>query len=82
VLENRVLRRIFGPERQPVTGQRKIHDEELHNLYKYYSDDQIKEDEVSGACSTQGKMRNALEILVGFEIFMAVITKILGCSAV
>jgi hypothetical protein len=34
-----VLRRIFGPERDEVTGGwRKLHDEELHNLYsiKYY----------------------------------------------
>jgi hypothetical protein len=34
VLENRVLRRIFGPERDEVTGDlRKLHNEELHNLY-------------------------------------------------
>jgi hypothetical protein len=32
VCENRVLRRIFGPKR--VTGEwRKLHNEELHNLY-------------------------------------------------
>jgi hypothetical protein len=30
----RVLRRIFGPERDEVTGEwRKLHNEELHNLY-------------------------------------------------
>jgi hypothetical protein len=34
VSENRVLRRIFGPRRDEVTGDwRKIHHEELHNLY-------------------------------------------------
>jgi hypothetical protein len=34
VLENRVLRRIFGPKRDEVTGEwRKLHNEELHNLY-------------------------------------------------
>jgi hypothetical protein len=34
VLENRVLRRIFGPKRDEVTGGwRKLHNEELHNLY-------------------------------------------------
>jgi hypothetical protein len=33
-LENRVLRRIFGPKRDKVTGGwRKLHNEELHNLY-------------------------------------------------
>jgi hypothetical protein len=34
VFENRVLRRIFGPKRDEVTGYwRKLHKEELHNLY-------------------------------------------------
>jgi hypothetical protein len=34
VFENRVLRRIFGPKRDEVTGEwRKLHNEELHNLY-------------------------------------------------
>jgi hypothetical protein len=32
--ENRVLRRIFGPKRDDVTGDlRKLHNEELHNVY-------------------------------------------------
>jgi hypothetical protein len=34
VFENRVLRRILGPNRDEVTGGwRKLHNEELHNLY-------------------------------------------------
>jgi len=34
VFENRVLRRIFGPERDEVTGEwRKLHNEELNDLY-------------------------------------------------
>jgi hypothetical protein len=34
VFENRVLRRIFGPRRDDVTGDwRKLHNAELHNLY-------------------------------------------------
>ena len=34
VFENRVLRRIFGPKREEVTGEwRKLHNEELNNLY-------------------------------------------------
>jgi hypothetical protein len=34
VLENRVLRKIFGPKRDDVIGGwRKLHNEELHNLY-------------------------------------------------
>jgi hypothetical protein len=50
VFENRVLRRIFGPKRDEVTGEwrdevtgewRKLHFEELHNLYS--SPDIIRE---------------------------------------
>ena len=34
VFENRVLRRIFGPKRDEVTGEwRKLHNEELNDLY-------------------------------------------------
>jgi hypothetical protein len=34
VFENRVLRRIFRPKRDKVTGQwRKVHNEELNDLY-------------------------------------------------
>jgi hypothetical protein len=34
VFENRVLRRIFGPKRyEMIGGWRKLHNEELHNLY-------------------------------------------------
>jgi hypothetical protein len=34
VFENRVLRRIFGPKRDEVTGDwRKEHNEDLHNLW-------------------------------------------------
>jgi hypothetical protein len=34
VFEKRVLRRIFGPKRDEVTGGwAKLHKEELHNLY-------------------------------------------------
>jgi hypothetical protein len=34
VFENRVLRRIFGLKRDEVMGEwRKLHNEELHNMY-------------------------------------------------
>jgi hypothetical protein len=34
LFENRMLRRIFGPKRDKVAGGwRKVHNEELHNLY-------------------------------------------------
>jgi hypothetical protein len=54
VIENRVFRRIFGPKRDEVTGERrKLHSEELHSLYS--SPDiirQVKANEVGGACGT------------------------------
>jgi hypothetical protein len=32
--ENRVLRRVFGPKRDEVTGEwRRLHNEELNDLY-------------------------------------------------
>jgi hypothetical protein len=34
VFDNRVLRRIFGPKRNEITREwRKLHNEELRNLY-------------------------------------------------
>jgi hypothetical protein len=34
VFENRMLRRIFGPKRDEITGEwRKLHNEELNDLY-------------------------------------------------
>jgi hypothetical protein len=38
VFENRVLRRVFGPKRDEVTGEwRKLHNEELNDLYSLAS---------------------------------------------
>jgi hypothetical protein len=33
VFENKVLRRIFGPKREEDGSWRKLHNDELHNLY-------------------------------------------------
>jgi hypothetical protein len=59
VLENRVLRKIFRPKRNEVTGEwRRLHNEGLYDLYllltKYYSGDQIEKNEMSGACGMYG----------------------------
>jgi hypothetical protein len=36
VFENTVLRRMFGPKQDEVTGEwRKLHNEELHILYSF-----------------------------------------------
>jgi hypothetical protein len=64
VFENRVLRRIFEPKRDEVTGGwRKLHNEELHNLYSSPSIIRmIKDDEMGRACSTNGEKINAYRI--------------------
>ena len=56
VFENRVLRRIFGPTRDEVTGEwRKLHNEELNDLYCSPNIVRvIKSREVGGACSAYG----------------------------
>jgi hypothetical protein len=58
VLENRVLRKIFGPKWDEVTGEwRKLHSGELHNLYS--SPDIIRQiksrNEAGRACGTHGR---------------------------
>jgi hypothetical protein len=59
VFENRVLRRIFGPKRDEVTGDwRKLHNEELHNLYSSPNIIRIIK-------SRMGEKSNAYRILVG-----------------
>jgi hypothetical protein len=52
IFENRVLRRIFGPKRDEVTGGwRKLLNEELRNLYTS-SNTNTMADEMGRACST------------------------------
>jgi hypothetical protein len=69
VFENRVLRRIFGPGRDEVTGAcRKLHSGELHNLYS--SPDltrQIKSRRMgwAGHVARMGEGRNVYRVLVG-----------------
>jgi len=57
VLENRVLRRIFGLKRDEVTGEwRSAGNEKRNDLYstKYYSGDEIEKHEKGGTCSRCG----------------------------
>jgi hypothetical protein len=69
VSENRVLRRIFGPKRDEVTGGwRKLHNGELHGLYSSPSIVRgIKERRIrwAGHVARMGKVRDAYNILVG-----------------
>jgi hypothetical protein len=69
VFENRVLRRIFGPKRDEVTGEwRKWYNEELHNLYS--SPDiimQIKSRRMrwAGHVARMGEERYVYKVLAG-----------------
>jgi hypothetical protein len=66
--ENRMLRRISEPTWEEVVGTwKRLHNEELHNLYTSlnYFGDQSQEDGMYGYVVNMGKMRNAYNILVG-----------------
>jgi hypothetical protein len=69
VFENRVLRRIFGPRRDDVTGDRKkLHNEELHNLYSPPNIIRFIKSRMmrwAGHVAQMGETRNAYKILVG-----------------
>jgi hypothetical protein len=69
VFENKVLRRIFRPKRDEVTGDwRKLHNEELHNLYSSPNIITIfksRRMRLAGHVARMGENRNAYRILVG-----------------
>jgi hypothetical protein len=69
VFQNRVLRRIFGPKSDEVTGEwRKLHSVELHNLYS--SPDIIRQMKSrrmkwAGHVARVGEGTNVYRVLVG-----------------
>jgi hypothetical protein len=69
VFVNRVLRRIFGPKRDEVTGEwRKLHNEELRDLYSSPSIVRIiksRRMRWAGHVARMVKKRNAYRLLVG-----------------
>jgi hypothetical protein len=69
VFENRVLRRIFGPKREEVAGGwRRLHNEELHNLYDSANVIRVikwRRMRWMGEVARVEEMRNAYSILVG-----------------
>jgi hypothetical protein len=69
VFENRVLRRIFGPKSDEVTGGwRKLHNDELHGLYSSHSIVRVikaRRMRWAGHVARMGEVRSAYNILVG-----------------
>jgi hypothetical protein len=65
---NRLLRRIFGPKRDEVTGEwRKLHNEELHILYSPNVIRQIKSRRLrwAGHVARMGEERKLYRVWVG-----------------
>jgi hypothetical protein len=69
VFENRVLRRVFGPKRDEVTGEwRKLHNEELSDLYSLPSIMRVVKSRRmrwTGHVALMGKGRDVHRVLVG-----------------
>jgi hypothetical protein len=66
VFEKRVLRRIFGPKRDEVTGGwRKLHNEELHGLYSSPSIVRVIKARRMRWAGHVARMGEAYNILVG-----------------
>jgi hypothetical protein len=68
-IKNRVLRRIFGPKRDEVTGEwRKLHNNELHDLYSSPSIIRIiksRRMRWEGHVARMGEKGNVYRLLVG-----------------
>jgi hypothetical protein len=69
VFEIRVLRRIFGPKSDEVTGSwRKVHNEELHNVYSSSSIIRMFKSRRmiwAGHAARMGENRNVCRMLMG-----------------
>ena len=69
MFENRVLRRIFGPKRDEVTGEwRKLHNEELSDLYSLSNILRVvksKRLRWAGHVARMGEGRGMYSVLVG-----------------
>jgi hypothetical protein len=69
VFENRLLRRIFGPKRDEVTGEwRRLHNEELNDLYSSPNIIRViksRRMRWAGHVAHMGEGRGAYRILVG-----------------
>jgi hypothetical protein len=69
VFENRVLRRVFGPKRDEVTGEwKKLHNEELNDLYSLSNIVRVVKSRRmrwAGHVARMGDVRGVQRVLVG-----------------
>ena len=69
VLENRMLRKIFGPKRDEVTGEwKKLHNEELNDLYcssNIVRAIKLRRMRWAGNVACMGEKRGVYRVLVG-----------------
>ena len=68
MFENRVLRRIFGPRRDEVTGEwRRLHNEELNDLYSSRNIVRVIKSRMrwAGRVARMGEERGVYRVLVG-----------------
>ena len=69
MFENRVLRRVFGPKRDKVTGEwRKLHNEELSDLYSLPNIVRVVKSRRmrwAGHVARMGEGRGVYRVLVG-----------------
>ena len=68
LFENRMLRRIFGPNREQVTGEwRKLHNEELNDLYSSPNNVGVIQSRMrwAGHVARMGECKGVYRVLVG-----------------
>jgi hypothetical protein len=68
IFENRVLRRIFGPKREEDGSWRKVHNDELHDLYSSSNIVKVIKSRTmkwAGHVARMGEGRGAYRVLVG-----------------
>jgi hypothetical protein len=69
VFENRVLRRVFGPKKDEVTGEwRKLHNEELSDLYYLPNIVRVVKSRRmrwAGHVARMGEVRGVYRVLIG-----------------
>jgi len=68
VFENRILRRISGPKRDKNVERRRLHNEEIHSLYRLHNIVRVNKSKIlrwAGHVARMEEGRSAFKILTG-----------------